>query len=88
MVEYTYDDIDNWLVEYRNKNEAIETVLKTLAIDHREIESELLNIKLKQEVIVSPLREYIQEWLNKAITNIGEFPTEAVTIGHITTIGK
>jgi hypothetical protein len=28
MVEYTYDDIDNWLVEYRNKNEDIEIVLK------------------------------------------------------------
>jgi hypothetical protein len=23
MVEYTYDDIDNWLVEYTNKNEDI-----------------------------------------------------------------
>jgi hypothetical protein len=27
MVEYTYDDIDNWLVEYTNKNEDIETIL-------------------------------------------------------------
>jgi hypothetical protein len=88
MVEYTYDDIDNWLVEYRNKNEDIETVLKNLSIDHREIESELLNIKLKQEVIVSPLREYIQEWLNKSIIKISEFPMEAVTTDHLTTTGK
>jgi hypothetical protein len=28
MVEYTYDDIDNWLVEYTNKNEVIETILQ------------------------------------------------------------
>jgi hypothetical protein len=88
MVEYTYDDIDNWLVEYTNKNEDIETILQNLSIDHREIESELLSIKVKQEVIVSPLREYIQEWLNKAITKIVEFPTEAVTTGHITATGK
>jgi hypothetical protein len=27
MVEYTYDDIDNWLVEYTNKNEVIKTIL-------------------------------------------------------------
>jgi hypothetical protein len=28
MVEYTYDDIDNWLVKYTNKNEDIETILQ------------------------------------------------------------
>jgi hypothetical protein len=54
MVEYTYDDIDNWLVEYTNKNEDIETILQNLSIDHREIESELLNIKVKQEVMFPP----------------------------------
>jgi predicted double-glycine peptidase len=47
MVEYTYDDIDNWLVEYTNKNDNIETILQNLSIDHREIENELLNIKVK-----------------------------------------
>jgi hypothetical protein len=88
MVEYTYDDIDNWLVEYTNKNEDIETILKNLSIDHREIESEFISIKVKQEVIVSPLRDYIQEWLNKAITKIVEFPMEAVTTDHITTTRK
>ena len=75
MVEYTYDDIDNWFVKYTNKNEDIETILKNLSIDHREIESELLNIKVKQEVIVAPLREYVQEWLNKSLIKICEFPT-------------
>jgi hypothetical protein len=45
MVEYTYDDIDSWLVEYTNKNEDIETTLQNLSIDLREIESELFNIK-------------------------------------------
>jgi hypothetical protein len=84
MVEYTYDDIDNWLVEYTNKNEDIGTILQNLSIDHREIKSEFLSIKVKQEIIVFPLRDYIQEWLNKAITKIVEFPTETFTSGHIT----
>jgi len=35
MVEYAYDDIDSWLVEYTNKNEDIETTLKNLSIDLR-----------------------------------------------------
>jgi hypothetical protein len=78
MVEYTYDDIDSWLVEYTNRNEDIETTLQNLSIDLREIESELFNIKVKQEVIVAPLREYIQEWLNKSLIKIYETPTEAV----------
>jgi hypothetical protein len=84
MVEYTYDDIDNWLVEYTNKNEVIETILQNLSIDHRGIESEFLSIKVKEEIIVSPLRDYIQEWLNKAISKIAEFSMETVTTGHIT----
>jgi hypothetical protein len=88
MVEYTYDDIDNWLVEYTNRNEDIETTLQNLSIDHREIESELLNIKVKQEVIVAPLREYIQEWLNKSLIKISEIPMEAVTTNHITATRK
>jgi hypothetical protein len=54
MIEYTYDDINSWLVEKINKNEDIETILQNLSIDHREIESELLNIKLKQEVTIPP----------------------------------
>jgi hypothetical protein len=62
--------------------------MRTLSIDHREIESEFSSIKVKQEVIVSPLREYIKEWLNKVITKIVEFPTEAVTIGHIIATSK
>jgi len=62
--------------------------LQNLSIDHREIESELLNIKVKQEIIVAPLREYIQEWLNKAITKIFEFPIEVVTTDHVTATSK
>jgi hypothetical protein len=61
MVEYTNDDIDSWFVEYTNRNEDIETTLQNLSINSREIESELFNIKVKQEVTIAPLREYIEE---------------------------
>ena len=63
IVEFTYDDIDNQLVEYTNKNEDIENMLQKLSIYYKEIEGELFNIKVKQEVIVSPLRDYIKKWL-------------------------
>jgi hypothetical protein len=88
MVEYTYDDIDNWLVEYTNKNEEIETMLQKLSIDHREIKSELLKIKVKQKVIISPLREFIQVWSNKSIIKISEFTMEVIKTSHITATSK
>jgi hypothetical protein len=39
MIEYTEDDIDNWLVEHANRNEDIETTLKNISIDYREYEN-------------------------------------------------
>ena len=60
MIESTHDDIDNQLVKYTNKNEDIENILQKLSIDLREIEKELFNVQIKQEVIVSPLRDFIK----------------------------
>jgi len=88
IVEFTYDDIDSWLVEYINKNEDIENTFQKLSIDYREIEDELFNIMVKQEVIVAPLRDYIEERLKNSIAKISEIPTEAVTTIHITTMKK
>jgi len=62
--------------------------LQNLSIDLREIENELFNVKLKQDVIVAPLRDYIQEWLNNSIDKIYEIPWEVVTTGNQTTTSK
>jgi hypothetical protein len=35
MIEYTENDIDNWLVKYSNRNKEIETTLKNLSFDYR-----------------------------------------------------
>jgi hypothetical protein len=35
MVEFTHDDIENWIVEYTNKNEEIENTLQNISIDYR-----------------------------------------------------
>jgi hypothetical protein len=55
MIKYTENDIDNWLVEYANRNGDIETTLQNISIDYRECENELFKIKVKQEVIVFSL---------------------------------
>jgi hypothetical protein len=88
MIEFTNDDIDSWLVEYTNKNEDIENILQNLSVDLREIERELFNVKIKQEVYVSSLRDFIQEWLNNSITKISEIPAEVVMIGNQTATNK
>ena len=83
MIEYIENDIDNWLVEYANRNEDIETTLQNISIDYREYENELFKIKVKPEVIVSHLREYIEEWLKRDIIKISEGPMEVAHTGHI-----
>ena len=81
-MEFTHDDIDNWLAKYTNKNEDIENILNFLSIDLRETEEELFNLKTKQEVIVAPLRDFIQEWLNNSIAKISKIPAEVFMTGN------
>jgi hypothetical protein len=88
MVKYTNDYIDSWFMEYTNRNEDIETTLQNLSIDLREFENELFNIKVKQGVTIVPLREYIEEWLKRALIKITETPTEVVNTDHITATKK
>jgi hypothetical protein len=40
--------------------------------DYREIEGTLFDIKVKQEVIVAPLRDYIEKWLESTLIKITE----------------
>jgi hypothetical protein len=54
-------------VEYVNKNEDIEITLQQISIDYRELESKMLYIRVKQEVFVALMHEYIENWLNLAL---------------------
>jgi hypothetical protein len=41
-------------------------------IDLREKENEMFEIKTKHDIMVSPMREYIEKWLRKSFINITE----------------
>jgi 50S ribosomal subunit-associated GTPase HflX len=69
-VEFFKEEVERWLVQYINKNDDIEDTLHQLSIDLREMENELFEIKTKHEIIVAPMREYIEEWLTKALVKI------------------
>ena len=60
ILEYGQDDIDHWLVDYSVLNEEIDQALCNLYIDLKELEKELFNIKIWNEINVSPLRSYIE----------------------------
>jgi hypothetical protein len=83
ILEYDEDDIDNWLVDYSMKNQDIEEALHGISLDLRDLEGELFNIKIRHEINVAPMKNYIEEWFKKAIdklTNEGQETVETVPV--------
>jgi hypothetical protein len=54
------------------QNDEVDDTLHQSEMDLREFENQLFEIKTKHEIIVAPLREYIEEWLKKALIRITE----------------
>jgi len=67
ILEYGQDDVDNWLVDYLVQNEEIDQALRNLSIDFKELENEIFNIKIRNEINVTPMRSYIEEWLESEL---------------------
>jgi ATP:corrinoid adenosyltransferase len=78
LTEYSELEVESWLVSYVNKNEDIEDTLHQLSIDFRDLESSLFDIKVRQEIIVAPMRDYIENWLKNALTKITKPDQEEV----------
>jgi hypothetical protein len=70
MLEYDEENIDNWLVDYYVKNQDIEEALHGISLDLRDWEGELFNIKIRHEINVAPMTNYIEEWFKKAIDKL------------------
>jgi hypothetical protein len=67
-----------------NKNDDIEDTLHQLSMDFKDMENSLFDIKVRQEIIVAPMREYIENWLKKALIKITESDQEeAVATGQV-----
>ena len=85
MIEYTEQEVKSWLVRYVNKNEDIEDTLHQISIEFRDFERTLFHIKVKQEIIVTHMREYIENWLKQALIKITEEDKkEVVGTSHVT----
>jgi hypothetical protein len=86
LMKYSEFEVESWLVNYVNKNEDIEDTLHQVSIDYRDIEDSLFDIRVRQEVIVAPMRDYVENWLKQDLIKITEENQEvAVTTGPKTT---
>jgi hypothetical protein len=72
IIEYSKEEVEKWLIRYVNKNDEVEDMLHQLSFDIRDIEKELFDAKIKHETTVSPMQEYIEVWLKKALIKIIE----------------
>jgi hypothetical protein len=66
LAEYSYREVESWLVHYVNKNDDIEDLLHLISMYFKYLENALFNINVRQEIIVAPMREYIENWLKNA----------------------
>jgi hypothetical protein len=70
LMEYSEFEVENWLVNYVNKKENIKDTIHQVSIEYRDIQDKLFDIRVRKEVIVAPLRDYVEKWLKQALINI------------------
>jgi uncharacterized protein YpbB len=72
MIKYIENEIESWLVNYLNKNEYIEETLHQISFELRELEGTIFDIKIREEINVAPMKEYIENWLKQSLIKIIE----------------
>jgi hypothetical protein len=84
ILEYNEEEIDDWIVDYSVKNKDIKEETHGISDDLRDLEGELFNIKIRHEINVAPMKNYIEYWLKKAIDKLTKEGQEAVDMVPIT----
>jgi len=70
IVEYDEEEVHNWLVGYSLQNGDIREGICKLSINLSELETEVFNIRIRNDINVAPLRSYIEEnlkWISHKI---------------------
>jgi hypothetical protein len=49
-----------------------------LSLYLKELENELFETKMKHEIMVAPMKEYIKQWLRKSLVKITEIDQQEV----------
>ena len=61
IIEYNESEIENWLMEYAIKNQEMEESIHNISHDLRSLVGEWFDVKIKHEINVAPMKEYIEE---------------------------
>jgi hypothetical protein len=72
LTEFLEEEVEKWLIHYVNKNEDIEDTIHQLGFELKDIENELFDTKIKHEIMVPPMWEYIEQWLKNALVKVIE----------------
>jgi hypothetical protein len=67
------------------KNQYIEEEIHDISHDLRDLEGELFNIKIKHEINVAPMKNYVEDWFKKTIDKLAKEGQEA-TVEIVPTI--
>jgi hypothetical protein len=70
IIEYHEQEVDNWLVWYSVQNADIDETLCKLSIDLSELENEVFTIQIRNDINITPFRNYIEENLKWIISQI------------------
>jgi hypothetical protein len=65
-----------------NKNDDIEDTLHQLLMDFKDLENSLFDTKVRHDIAMAPMREYIENWLKNSVIKINKSDqAKKVTIG-------
>jgi hypothetical protein len=84
ILEYSEEEIDNWLVDYSMKKKDIEEAIHGIYLELIYLEGDLFNIKIWHEMNVAPMKGYIEYWFNKSIEKLTKEGKETIDTVPIT----
>jgi len=61
LVELPEDEIKHWLATFVNENEEHLSSVNKIHVEFKEIEDEIFSLMFKQDIIIPPMKEYIDE---------------------------
>jgi hypothetical protein len=70
LIEFPEDEIKHWLVTFVNDNEDHLSSVDQLHSEFKEIEEDIFSLRVKQDITIPPMKEYIDEWLKKLLQQI------------------
>jgi len=70
LTEFPRDEINHWIVTFVNDNEYHLSSVDHLRSLFKEIEEDIFSLRVKQDIIVPPMKEYNNEWIKKSLQQI------------------